>query len=74
MSQGSWDITLSPTTPDALWNDLESFGHIVVTSQWIDPTMYGDTAMLQAARYVGPLLTKAVTDDGGMALNGSNMV
>jgi len=74
MSQGSWDVTLSPTTPDDLWNDLESFGHIVVTSQWIDPTMYGDVAMLAAARYVGPLLTKAVTDSGGMALSGANMV
>ena len=73
MSQGSWDIALSPASPDELWDDLESFGHLVVTSQWIDPTMYGDTAMLAAARYVGPLLTKAATEDGGMALTGSNM-
>lgn len=73
MSQGSWEVSLSPTVPDSLWNDLTEFGHIVVTSQWVDPTMYGDAAMLSAARYVGPLLAKAVTDDGGIATQGGGM-
>jgi len=74
MSQGSWEVALSPATPDDLWTDLEEFGHIVVTSQWVDPTMYGDTSMLAAARYVGPLHGKVVTEEGGIGIVGANMV
>lgn len=74
MSQGSWEVELAPTTPPSLWLDMEHFGHIVVTSQWIDPTMYGDTAMIAAARYIGPLLSKVGTDEGGMQIEGSSMV
>ena len=73
MSQGSWDIKLSPTAPDSLWNDLESFGHIVVTSQYVDPTLFGDTAMLTAARYVGPLLSKNNAEGSGISLSGAGM-
>ena len=73
MSQGSFDIVLSPTAPDDLFDVLESFGHIVVTSQWIDPTTYGDTSLLAAARYTGPLLTKAKGDDNSILLGGAGM-
>lgn len=74
MSLGSWNVVLSPATPHYLWDEFDSFGHIVLTSQWIDPTMFGDTAMLAASRYVGPMLNKAITDDGGFSLNGAGMV
>lgn len=72
MSQGSWDIVITAASPDSLWDTLDSYGHIVVTSQYIDPTQFGDTAMLNAARYVGPLLTKEAAD-GGMAIAGAGM-
>ena len=72
MSQGSWNIVLSAAAPDDLWNTLESYGHIVVLSQYVDPTQFGDTAILAAARYVGPLLAKEATE-GGMTLSGGDM-
>lgn len=74
MSQGSWEIQLSPASPDDLWDTLDSFGHIVITSQYIDPTEFGDAAMLAAARYVGPLLRKNNREGLGIALSGAGMV
>lgn len=73
MSQGSWEIQLSPAAPPDMWNRLDSFGHIVITAQWIDPVMFGDTAMLAAARYVGPLLRKDNSEGSGVSLTGAGM-
>lgn len=71
MSQGSWDIGLQ-ATPDSLWTTLDSFGHIVITSQYVDPSMFGDAAMLSSARYVGPLLNKE-RGEGSLMISGAGM-
>jgi hypothetical protein len=72
MSEGSWEIQLQ-AVPDSMWNTLESFGHIVITSQYIDPALFGDSSMLAAARYVGPLLAKS-RDEGVISATGVGMV
>ena len=72
-SQGSWEISLSKAAPNSLWDDLEEFGHIVVLSQYIEPTFFEDAAMLAAARYVGPLLRKDITREA-IAIKGAGMV
>jgi len=72
-SQGSWEVTLSRAAPIGLWDDLEQFGHLVVTSQYIDPGFLDDAAMLAAARYVGPLLKKVIKRDN-VSISGAGMV
>lgn len=73
MSQGSWDLQLSPATPLNLWNSLRKFGHIVVTSQRVDPNLLSDADMLAAARYVGVLLRREIVS-GGIDLSGAGLV
>jgi hypothetical protein len=72
-SQGSWEVTLAPTTPINLWNQIQKFGHLVVHSQYTDPSQFSDADMLSAARYVGPLFTKEI-DYTGIRLSGSGMI
>lgn len=72
MSAGSWDIELSPAAPHSLWDDLQPFGHIVILPQYVDPAVVGDAALLSAARYVGPLLTKEITFDS-FVIRGAGM-
>lgn len=72
-TQGSWEMTLSGAAPLGLWDDLEQFGHLVVTSQYLDPAFYDDAALLASARYVGPLLKKVI-QRGSMQVSGAGMV
>ncbi len=72
-SQGSWEMTLSGAAPLGLWDDLEQFGHLVVTSQYIDPTLLDDTSLLASARYVGVLLKKVIQRTN-MIVTGAGMV
>jgi hypothetical protein len=49
---GSWDITLTSTTPPDLWDTIDFFGHVAFIPGRLDPAQYGDN-LLDAARYVG---------------------
>lgn len=74
MSQGSWEMNLSKAAPLTLWNDLQRFGHIVLTAQYLgDPANFDDTELLAAARYTGVLLGKTIESDS-LAINGVGMV
>lgn len=72
-SQGSWEVTLSNAAPISLWSDLEQFGHIVILSQYIEPTFLDDAAILASARYTGPLLKKVMNRDN-ISISGAGMV
>lgn len=49
---GSWDLTLTSTTPPDLWDRIDYFGHVAFIPGRVDPVQYGDN-LLTAARYVG---------------------
>lgn len=78
MRAGSYDI---PLRLDAPWDLFETVltidegvgGHIVITPQWLDAGVVGDTAMLAAARYTGPVLNKEFRD-GEFTISGAGMV
>lgn len=55
MSDGQWELTLSPDTPRAVLDRLLPFNvHVVVTPSEIDVGS-SDAVFLAAARYVGPV-------------------
>jgi len=77
MSPGSYTIPFRTDTPYGLWDTLKSVfqtggGHIVITPEALDSRMIGDTGMLAAARYTGPLLEKTMTD-GTLSVAGAGM-
>ena len=49
---GSWDLTLTSTTPPDLWDAIDYFGHVAFIPGRLDPAQYGDN-LLTSARYVG---------------------
>ena len=49
---GSWDLTLTSSTPPDLWDAIDFFGHVALIPGRLDPAQYGDN-LLTAARYVG---------------------
>ena len=66
LSQGSWDIQLRIDAPYSLWDDIQPFGHILITPQEIglSPDILGDTGMLGVSRYTGVVLEKTVNEEG----------
>ena len=73
MSQGSFDIPFSVEAPLSLWNDIDDFGHIVITPQWIDHRLFDDATMLSMARYAGVVLDHTL-DENGLKISGAGMV
>lgn len=73
MTQGSFSVRFSLEAPLSLWNTIREFGHIVVTSQWVDSRLFDDTKMLTMARYAGPILEKSL-DQEGFTVTGAGMV
>lgn len=49
---GSWDLRLKKSTPRAILDALDPFGHIVVLPGRVSPKLFGDN-LLRQARYVG---------------------
>lgn len=73
MAQGAFEIPLAEDAPWSLWETLDSYGHIIITSQYVDYRTFTDAAMLNAARYTGVLLQKEVTNRR-LTLNGAGLV
>lgn len=77
MSPGSYTVPLRIDAPYGLWStvkrvDQSGGGHIVVTPQRLDPNIVGDTGMLAASRYTGPVLEKTFTD-GSLLIRGAGL-
>ncbi len=77
MSPGSYTIPLRIDAPYGLWGTVKPVteaggGHIVVTPQHMNPRVIGDTGMLAAARYAGPVLEKTF-NDGAFTVGGAGM-
>jgi hypothetical protein len=72
MGPGSYDLDLTVLAPWSLWTTIEPFGHIIVTPQWVDPILAGDTGMLAASRYTGVMLTKTA-DEQGLHFSGAHI-
>lgn len=72
MSQGSFDIRFAADARTDLWDIIGKFGHIVITPQWIDPRLFGDTEMLGASRYTGVVLHKRF--DQSFTVSGASLV
>lgn len=69
---GSFSFNLKPTIPRAiLETTLDYFGHIAIVPGRVNPTALGDN-MLNAARYVGVLRSKATGDTNTLA--GAGMI
>lgn len=69
---GRWEIGLSEDTPQAVWDGLQYYGHVVIHSGPVDPRVAGDS-MLSSARYVGVMREKKHDErfsiaGGGMAI------
>ena len=77
MRAGSFDIGLELEAPWDLFTtvlgiDEGAGGHVVITPQWLDADVMGDTAMIAAARYAGPVLNKEFRD-GVFTISGAGM-
>jgi len=77
MRAGSFDITLELDAPWDLFEtvlgvDEGAGGHVIITPQWLDADIMGDTAMIAAARYSGVVLNKEFRD-GQFTISGAGM-
>jgi len=77
MAPGSYTVPLRIDAPYSIWDTVKTVaeaggGHIVITPQRLDPRLVGDTSMLAAARYAGPVLSKTFTD-GAFRVGGAGM-
>lgn len=70
---GDWEVKLSANTPKEVLDQIDYWGHIVISPGEADPERYGDN-LLNSARYVGVLRGRSFAGDsksvsgGGMAL------
>lgn len=70
-SLGSWSITLAEDTPDAVFGQINYFGHIAVIDGRVDVERVGDN-LLKSARYVG--VTRQISKPvGARTIGGSGM-
>lgn len=69
---GSWQIDLQPSLPRDCLDAIQELGHIAIVAGRIDPRAYGDN-LLTAARYVGVVRSKTLTDNAGTTTAGAKV-
>lgn len=60
-AQGRWKIRLRA---DAPFDDLDRWGHVIVTPEWVDPRVFADADLLALSRYTGILWHRRSAGDG----------
>ena len=72
MAPGSFTVPLRDDAPYSLVVTAATFGHVVITDQWVEPGTFADATLLSMARYSGVVLGRKY--DNGMAeINGAGM-
>lgn len=73
MGAGNFGVTfLQDQTPSEVINKIKEWGHIVVTPQEMNPSLYDDASMLASARYTGVVLAKSL-EEGVVTVSGQGL-
>lgn len=64
---GAWELSLSDKTPRQVLDQLDYFGHIVITPGRVNAVEYGDS-LLSAARYVGVMRNREGSKFSGVGM------
>lgn len=73
MAPGQWAISLRNDTPISVRNKLVEFGHVVITSSWLDPYSMTDADLKGAARYTGIVRRSRWSTAGQYDLSGPGL-
>ena len=73
MAPGQWSISLRNDTPISVRNKLVEFGHVVITSTWLDPYSMTDADLKNAARYAGIVRRSRWSTAGQYDLSGPGL-
>lgn len=73
MGAGNFGVTfIQDQTPSEVINKIKEWGHIVVTPQEMNPSLYDDASMLASARYTGIILSKTL-EEGIVTVSGQGL-
>ena len=73
MGAGNFGVTfIQDQTPSEVINKIKEWGHIVITPQEMNPSLYDDASMLASARYTGIILAKTL-EEGIVTVSGQGL-
>jgi hypothetical protein len=73
MASGEFSVELSGAAPDTL-HRLHEFGHLIVLDDWVEPSLFTTSDLLQMARYTGVVMVSEPGEEGGWRLNGAGLL